>query len=190
MSIQDIGIPIDLSRGTYNNTIYKNDTLQLAELGIDADSNVVYTDNGFWESEPIVIRDKVTAFKNVARTVHVSGGASFKIYVRTSDDGYTWGSYIEVDPNGTIQNTPERYAQIKIEITAEKVNANFFIDKFDETGKYNNKFVNSDKGVLELKKNYQYEMKQDTSYQGEGMVLRTQAPNSKFQKIDRMSLII
>lgn len=185
MAVQEIGIVIELNVGTYNNTVYKNDRLQLVEKGVDGEGNIIYVDSGYWESEPIAINDKVASFKNVAKTVYTVGGATYKTYVKTSPDGFVWSDYIEVDPTGTINNSPDRWAKIKIEIFSEKVLSNFYVDQFDEVGKYSNEYLNTDGGVLSLKKVYSHKMEKVN----DNGVFRTQViERSKFKKIDSLKV--
>lgn len=184
MTIQEIGIVIDLDVGTFNNTVYKNDRLQLAERGVDGDGNIVYVDTGYWESEPIAINDRIASFKNVATTVSTVGGATYKMYVKTSPDGFVWDNYIEVDPTGTIKNTPDRWAKIKIEIFSEKGLSNFYVDNFYEVGKYNN-YLNTENGALSLKKKYNYKMTKTQESNSGSLHVQT-ILRSKFKKIDKI----
>lgn len=185
MSIQEIGIPIDLSKGSFTNTIYKDAKLQLVQQGVDGDGRPVYMDNGYWESDNIVINDKIQAFKNVVKTISVVGGAIYKIYTKTSDDGFTWGTYAETASDGTVNSLPAKYAKIKIELLAERQDSNFFIDKFDVADRYVNELVNSESGVLELKKTYNFDM-QKTSQDADGVMFLQPIAKTKFKKIDSL----
>jgi hypothetical protein len=187
MAIQEIGIVIDLSRGTFNDTVYQNNKLQLVETGIDSDGKIVYKSTGYWESEPILVQDKITAFKNVVKTMTVTGGATYKIYVRTSQDGILWGAYVEVAADGSIINEPEKYAMIKIEIFASKGAANFIIDNFSVAGKYSNEYVNSSSGVLELKKEYVNDM-ENVSEDATDVIFISEVNKTKFKKINTISV--
>jgi len=157
MAIQEIGIVIDLTKGTFNNTINKNNKLQLVEVGVDRNGKIVYKESGFWESEPILIQDKVASFKNLARTIETVGTAKYNAYTRTSEDGFTWSEYEAVASDGTIASLPARYAMIKIELFATKADAEFIVDGFDGSKVYDNEFV-STAGALALKKNYTFPM--------------------------------
>lgn len=186
---QEIGIVIDLSKGTFNNTVYKNGNLQLIEVGVDSNGNTVYADSGWWESENILIQDKIQSFKNVVKTSVTTGGATCKIYTKTSDDGFIWTDYVEVNPDFTVNSPVAKFAKIKIEIFAGKINSNFYVDKFEDPLKYNNEYVNSDNGVLELKKTYSYQMNRDENFTEEGFIFRRFIEKSKFKKIDRINVI-
>lgn len=183
MAIQEIGIVIDLSRGTFNNTIYKDGRLQLAQRAVDGDGRTIYFDTGYWESEAILIQDKIAAFKNVVRTTHIAGGAAHRVYVKTSDDGFTWSEYIELASDNSVVNVPAKYAKIKIEIIPEKVDSNFYVDKFEEKSKYVNEFTNSEAGILELRKQYGFTLENSVD---KPQFFRAKIPNSKFKKIDQI----
>lgn len=183
-TIQDIGIVIDLSKGTYSNTIYKDGKLQLIELTKDDDGRPIYANYGYWESEPIVIQDKIRAFKNLVKNVVATGNAEYKTYVQTSEDGFSWNEYVETAADGTISNAPAKFSRIKIEFFPESLNANFFFDKFDEVGKYDNELTNSDKGVLELKKKYSGLMEDDA----ENLLFRKMISSSDYKKINKIKV--
>ncbi|WFR62121.1 hypothetical protein P9222_28325 [Paenibacillus amylolyticus] len=91
MAIQEIALDIDLSVGVFQDTIVEDQKLKLRVLSQDADGNSIYPAKGSWESAPIRIQDKIASFKGVAASVDVMGGASYKIYWTTSEDGFGWG---------------------------------------------------------------------------------------------------
>ncbi|MFX3647604.1 MAG: hypothetical protein ACE3K2_27350 [Paenibacillus sp.] len=185
MAIQEIALDIDLSIGVFQDTIVEDQKLKLRVLSQDADGNSIYTANGSWESTPIRIQDKIASFKGVAANVDVMGGASYKIYWTTSEDGFEWGAYEEIIADVTAPKSPAKYAKVKIEIFAEKEYSNFYIDDFKEKGKYSNPFIESDAGSLGLKKTYQLNMERaaDTPT---GILLRQKVENMKFKKVDRI----
>lgn len=187
MSVQEIGIVIDLSKGTFTNTQYKDGALQLMPRMNDGDGKIIYADYGYWESEEILIQDKIASFKNVVRTITATGSASFKIYVKTSNDGFTWGSYILVPANGTVSNAPLKYAKIKIEIFSDKVDSNLYFDKFNDANKYANSFVNDTSNYLELKKDYKEPMV--VSNASVGFIGVKTISKSNLKRIDSISLV-
>lgn len=91
MAIQEIALDLDLSVGVFKDTIYQAQKLKLRELSQDADGNSIYPGNGSWESTPFRIQDKIASFKGVAASVDIAGGAAYKIYWSTSEDGFEWG---------------------------------------------------------------------------------------------------
>lgn len=178
-----------MGQGNYNNTIFQDGKLQLIKLGIDENNQVIYADSGFWESAPILIQDKITAFKNVAKSIVTpTGDGSYKIYVRTSENGSTWGGYIEINEDGSINNPPAKYAMIKIEITAGRDNVSLLIDDFEQEGKYLNEFIESEEGYLKLKKNYELPMSV-VSQDEEGVIFSRTIENSTFLKIDSIGFL-
>ncbi|MBN3522256.1 hypothetical protein [Paenibacillus apiarius] len=187
MATQEIGLPIKFETGTFNNTIVKNGKLQLAELKQDEKGNIVYAPYGSWESQLILIQDKITSFKRIAKSIEVNGEATYKIYTKSSEDGTTWTEYEEIDDtDGSIHSPAAKYAKVKVEIIPPLVDATFTVDEFTDAGKYSNEFVNSDNGVLELKKHYRYKYAKDESWQDEGVILRRKIPHSKLKKIDSL----
>lgn len=185
MAIQEIALDIDLSVGVFKDTIYQAQKLKLRELSQDADGNSIYPGNGSWESIPIRIQDKIASFKGVAAKVDVVGGASYKIYWSTSEDGFEWLEYEEVSANSAVSQYPAKYVKVKIEIFAEKKYSNFYIDDFNKKDKYSNPYIESDSDSLSLKKLYQLNMEL-ASGTPTGMVLRQKVENTKFKKLDRI----
>lgn len=183
MAIQEIVLDMDLSIGVFQDTIFQDQKLKLRELSQDADGNSIYPAKGSWESTPIRIQDKIASFKGVAASVDIVGGASYKIYWSTSEDGFEWGAYEEILADVTAPKSPAKYMKVKIEIFAEKEYSNFYIDNFNQKGKYNNTFVESDSGSLGLKKIYQLNMERASDTPA-GIVLRQKVENTKFQKVD------
>ncbi|MEK4074090.1 hypothetical protein MHI01_09300 [Paenibacillus sp. FSL M7-0656] len=183
MAIQEIALDIDLSIGVFQDMIFQDQKLKLRELSQDADGNSIYPANGSWESTPIRIQDKIASFKGVAASVDIAGGAAYKIYWSTSEDGFEWGAYEEILADVTATKAPAKYMKVKIEIVAEKEYSNFYIDEFNQKGKYSNPFIESESGSLGLKKIYQLNMER-ASDTPTGMVLRQKVENTKFQKVD------
>ncbi|RXZ78218.1 hypothetical protein EBB07_29630 [Paenibacillaceae bacterium] len=184
-NVQEIGIEIDLSSGTFINTVYKDNMLQLVSDGQDADGNSIYAETGEWESEIILIKDKIKAFKNVVKTAHKSGNAYTVIYTQSSEDSFEWTNYVEVGEGYEIFSPAQKYARIKVVFYAEKVNANFFVDDFKNSNKFNNEFTNYDDGKLELKKDYTYKMLKTVEYD-EGCVYVKRVQVNDFKKIDKI----
>lgn len=186
MSIQEIGFVIDLTRGTFVNTTNKDGKLQLTEMGLDANNKIIYAKQGYWESTPIVIQDKIKAFNKLVKSISIAGNASFKNYVRVSDDGYVWDDYIEVDANNTITNdSTKKYAMIKIEIFGGEGEIDIVIDDFLQPGVYDTDFVDGSNGLslIKDKKNF---MVEDPSHIGNGKLFTHSVVKSDFKKINRI----
>ncbi|CAH8772306.1 hypothetical protein [Paenibacillus dendritiformis] len=184
----EVIIPVDLAAGTFTNTAIKDGKLQLKELKKDDEGNIVYAPSGSWESLPIVIQDRFAAFQRMTQTVDVKGAADYKLYIRYSADSITWTEYAAIDTTaGNLDSAPfAKYAQLKIEFIPALHAAAFTVDDFTETAKYTNEWVNSDEGVLELKKHYRYKYERDESWKDEGVLLRKRIPNGKMKRIDSL----
>lgn len=161
--IQEIGIPIDLSKGVFINTVYKDGALQLVEEGVDDLGQIVYAAKGEWESDPILIKDKIKAFKNVVKSIVATGAASMITSVATSDDGITWSDYIETDSEGKILNTGvKKFAKVKIELFASKNHSEGIVDSFT-SNEYRNEYVELLNSQLKLKKEYALDFVNDSN---------------------------
>ncbi|WP_342423192.1 hypothetical protein [Paenibacillus sp. FSL E2-0178] len=188
MATQEIGIPLDLSLGTHNNTEFLNGKLQLVEIA-KADSGIsIFPPEGYWISEVIRIADKVTHFKYIAKTL--TGTGNYTIYTQSSQDSFTWTDWEQVSiTTGAITTPVGYYARVKIVISPIRSNETFTIDGFDVNGKYNNSYINSTSGVLELKTVYANKYDLDTTWTSEGKMMSGNIPKSSFKKIDKLSLL-
>ncbi|OME53964.1 hypothetical protein BSK59_15395 [Paenibacillus odorifer] len=188
MATQEIGIILDLSNGIFTNTQYVEGKLQLVNVGLDGDENIIFASKGDWESETMLIKDKVASFKNVVKTIIVSGNATTKVYTKSSDDGFVWTDYVSTNDDGSINSPAKKYARIKIEIIAGFVDANFYIDKFEDSDKYSNDFMNFGNGELSLKKDYTYQMENNIEFVGVGKIFSRKVPKSKFKKLNSIQI--
>lgn len=185
MAIEEIGLDIDLSMGVFNNTIYQDQKLRLTEQGRDANGNVIFASSGSWESNAILILDKFASFKGISAKINSASGSVYKIYWSTSDDGFQWTEYEEVQEQDAVPKAQAKYAKVKIEIIAEKQESSFYIDSFLETGKYSNPYVESDSGELRLKTKYALKMGQ-TAVTSSGVVYQQKVERTKFKKMDQI----
>lgn len=185
---QEIGIPIDLTRGTFVNTEIKNGKLQLREVSIDDDGNSIFVDAGYWESEMIDIKDKFTAFIKVTKDIIIKGKGTYKIFTQSSTDSIAWTDYVEINyADGSILSPVGLFARIKIEITAKRINSTRTVDDFNEKGKYTNDYLNTSNGYLEFKKNYVLGGVKDEIWTNEGKVFSSLVKRTKFKKINSLS---
>ena len=91
MATHEIGFPIDFSTGTHDRTmVTAGGSLQLEEVGAG-----VYINQGVWTSEVLKLDGKYTSLENLALTATVGEEESYKAYTRTSDDGLSWGDYVD-----------------------------------------------------------------------------------------------
>lgn len=183
MAIQEIGIPIDASRGTFHNTVFKDGKLQLVEVAQDIINEPVYVQDGYWISENIKLIDKFKSFKNFIKTAIGSG--IYKILTQSSTDGYTWTEWKEINyEDGSILSPNGSWARVKIEITANKVDSQIVVDHFNDVSKFGNDFIDSSDGHLGLKKKYIYVMS-DT--ENENIYVK-HVEKTKFKKIDKIRI--
>lgn len=185
---QEIGIPIDLSKGNFIDTEIRDGKLQLKLLATDDSGNGIYPDTGYWESEVIAIKDKIKAFKRISKNIEVKGTGTYKIYTRSSPNQSFWTPYVEINSDSTINSPPDSFAQVKIELFATRTDATRTIDDFNKNGKYDNKYVNSSGGFLELKKDYGLTGVRNESWVGEGVLFSTLIEKSKFKKINKLGI--
>ncbi|MEK4427851.1 hypothetical protein MHB54_01180 [Paenibacillus sp. FSL M7-0802] len=190
MAITEIGIPIDLTKGKYENTIYKDGKLQLVELQKSDTGKIVYASNGSWQSEIIYIADKIKAFEKVVKNTIVSGTTStFKISTQSSIDGTEWSPYVEVGTDGSVQSPTNTYARIKIELFSSPTeNLIFTVDDFNDNH-YDNAFLNTSQDYLEMKRSYILDYVKDSAWTEDGQLHRVTIDKSIWKKIDSLSSV-
>ncbi|MNJ67532.1 hypothetical protein D3C77_637150 [compost metagenome] len=111
-------------------------------------------------------------------------GATYKIFTSSSNDRSVWSAWEEIDyADGTIKSPKNSYAKVRIEIKSTMSDEIVTVDDFTVVGKYNNEFVNSDKGVLELKRIYEYEMNALPSNESISTKLITRNNFNKINKV-------
>jgi hypothetical protein len=189
-TIVDVGIPIDLSKGIFNNVELVDGKLQLSERETLPNGKKRYYEFGFWESEVIDLVDAFKDFDRIVANITNYTNDQITIYTRTSSDGFSWTSYIPLNSDNTIASPIGRYIQIKVSFTAGITDEIATVDDFnsgDESKFEPNDFVQFD-GKLSLKKNYEYTMTKDNSWSEEGSLFRQVIPKSKFKKIDTIQV--
>ncbi|MGR6760455.1 hypothetical protein ACU1JV_01235 [Paenibacillus sp. T2-29] len=188
--VSEIGIPLELSKGKYENTVYKDGKLQLVELQKSDTGKIVYASSGSWQSEMIYIADKIKAFEKVVKNTIVNGTSStVKIYTQSSDDGIEWSPYIEVGTDGSVQSPTNTYARIKIEMFSSPTeNLTFTVDEFNDNH-YDNAFLNTSNDYLEMKRSYILDYVKDSAWIEDGQLHRATIDKSIFKKVDSLSSI-
>lgn len=157
--IQEIEIPLDLSQGTFYNTEYRDGFLQLKRVRISDNENEVFYPFGYWESDDSFMKDKVSAFKRLASDRVIVKNGTYRILTASSPDRSNWTPWNEINgESGEIISPVNQFAKVRIEITSSHHLEVITTDDFSVQGKYNHPFVNSDEGVLELKKKHHLEM--------------------------------
>lgn len=190
MAIQELDIPINLSLGEFKKTVYKDDKIQLIELGRDINNKPIYEKYGEWTSETIRLKDRFKSFKNLVKTMTGTNG-EYKIFTQSSLDSYIWTDWQEINyETGNILSPLGLFARIKIEITAIEIESEIVIDQFKDLEEFDNKFIDNSNGYLELKKKYEFEMVKNNVRQGndqDHVYIKT-VPNSRFKKIDKIRI--
>lgn len=185
MATKDEKIIVDLSQGTFVDTIYKNGALQLVEIGIDSLGQIVYADSGHWISSIITYPDKFKEYKNMEFTPVIQEGAAYKISVSSSDNMAIWSDYVEIDSEKKILNEKSSYVRIKIELFASKAHSEMVVDSFTTNGYNNDQIIIAD-GKLKFKKIQTLRSVLDTS--SNPNVLVTSVSKSSFKKINSLTL--
>jgi hypothetical protein len=184
-----IGFTVDLSKGTFNNTVFDEEmnVLRLLEVAEDESGNTVYSNSGDWISDVIDLKGSFTEFNNLIKSVALSG--SYKIFTRTSSDSEVWDDWEEISESNDIVSEPKRYIQLKVEIYGQLSDSTFVLDDFNGSAEFDNAYVNYDSGVLELKKVYERDMTIDDSWTEDGYLFRKKILIDEFKKINSLKLI-
>lgn len=190
-TIIDIGIPIDLTKGVFNNVEIVNDKLQLSEREVLPNGKKRYYEFGFWESEVIDLVDVFKDFDKIVANIINKTNDKIAIYTRTSSDDLSWTNYVPINQDNTIASPIGRYIQIKVTFTAGETDELIIVDDFnngDEVKFTPNEFVSFD-GKLGLKKEYEYDMLKDINWTDAGTLFRQVIKKSKLKKIDSISIV-
>jgi hypothetical protein len=183
--VQEIGIPIDLSKGEFNGTIFKDGKLQLLENGVDDLGQVVYVANGYWISNIVNIQNKFHAFKNVVKNLVKEGDASCLVSVSTSENGTSWSPFVYTDENGSIVNEGvSKYAKVKIELFGSLNLSEMFVDH----SKYVSEFIDYQNNGVKIKHDYEYQMTKDNTWSEDGTLHRKLITRSDWAKIGRLQV--
>lgn len=193
MTIETIGVPIDLKKGIHSNTELVDNKIQLKKLSATYDKTAnIYTDEGFWLSDIIDLADKYTSLGNLAITNISTGSSTYKAYTRTSDDNIVWSDFIEIQAvTGRMMSPPQRYVQVKLSFNGSISNREEMIYDFveSESAKFkDNDYVKFD-GNLQLKKEFQYTMSKDANWTSEGTVFKKKIENTKLKRIDSINFV-
>lgn len=182
---QEIGIPIDLSSGEFQGTVYKDGVLQLIEVGVDDLGQIVYAEKGSWISDPIPIQDKIQAFKNVVRSIVEDAGTTIITSVAVSDDGFNWSEYVRVGTDGKILNAEvKRFAKVKVELFASLNSSEMLVDP----KKYESEFIDTSNGIR-IKRKYSWDMTKDDTWSDEGSLHRKKITRDDWARIDKISVV-
>ena len=185
MATHEIGFPIDFSTGTHDRTMATaGGSLQLEEVGTG-----VYTNQGVWTSEVLKLDGKYTSLENLALTATIGVGQSYKAYTRTSDDGLSWGEYVEINyGTGKMQSVPKVYVQVKVELFSGTTTSTpiLYSGFATQSEILENEFVQSESG-LRLRTNYNYTMNNE-AWVETGDLHRYTIDRLKYKRIDSINI--
>lgn len=184
---KEIGISFGVDKGIYENTEIVGGVLKLKRL---KNSDVLYENIGYWESEVLDAVDKFRDYDKLAITKQQFTDDLYKVETRTSDNGVSFNDYIAITVGGSIISPKKRYIQIKITLYVGKVVENEVVSDFSsptDASNWDSEFINTEIG-LQLKTNYSYEMAKDDSWTDEGTLFRQPIQNIKFKRINTLEL--
>ncbi|MFF3150610.1 hypothetical protein ACFVRU_55190 [Streptomyces sp. NPDC057927] len=193
MTTKDFGIDIDFLNGTFAKTELNGTSLELKRITETYDKlNLVYNNEGYWLSNVIDLVDKYTELKNlsISRTLS-SDKVKYRAYTRVSSDGFIWDEFLEIDySTGKMKSENKRYLQIKLELTGEKDEYReiaLTFNKTDTSRIKENALVDLDNS-LKLKRNFNYKMSRDDSWNDSGKLVSRIITKGTFKKIDSINL--
>lgn len=178
---KEIGLPIN-NEGTFVNAIVKDDTIQ-----ISTKSNGLLNSDGTWTSRTIDIGDKFREFGKLLTSNSSTGNGRIEVSTRTSSDSVTYEEWRLVSSEGDITSTKNRYIQIRIKLIADigELNDVITVEKINE----NNEFTEVLDGVIQLKREYEFDMTKDTSWSSEGQLFRKPVIRSEWTRLDYLEVI-
>lgn len=177
-----IGINIG-TEGTFSNTELIDSKIQLR---IEKQSPLEYFKVGTWTSNIVDIGDN---FKDYGKVIISSTGdttTKIKTFTRSSSDGVNFGQWMELTEDGYINSLKNRYIQVRIELHAGSILTTVILtnDSYIE----NNSFTENKENVLQLKRDYQFDMSLDSSWVDTGSLHRYKIDRREWLKIDRMEV--
>lgn len=193
MAVQNIGFPIDFTKGSFKNVEFLNNKLTIKKIGTTTHGDI-YSEQGEWISEVIDLVDNYTSLENLAINSVVDLTKSiYKVYTRTSEKNVVWEDYRQIDSvTGKMMSTKNRYIQVKIEFIGKKESVVTIADEFDvdSNGNYEkNDYLIIDDN-LKIRRDFNGAMDVDSAWNEDGHILRKFIPKkSQLKKIDKISVI-
>lgn len=179
---KQIGINLELS-GTHNNTELIDGFIQLKPTLVNGVTT--YPTSGFWISNVINIGDNFNEYDNLVSNIINDGDSKTKIFTRSSQNGISFGDWIEVGGSNEINSIKNQYIQIRIELTPGELNnaVNYDLSKFfSEYAEYSQNSV-------KLKKEFETEMLLDDSWTSNGFLYRKEVKRIEdWQRIDNINV--
>lgn len=186
---EEIGTEIDLSKGKYVNTEYKDGKVALKIRDYTVDGEPIYYEEGYYESEVIDMIGKFSDFKHVARNIETPENGSYEIMTKSSEDNRDWDDYVPLQPDTDLIDSPvARYVQIKVILYASRErDTRTALDFKPEDEKmfernYNVKFNNK----LTLDFSPSMNMDYDDTWDDEGHLFRLRLNSNDVKRIDSL----
>lgn len=187
--VRELGLELDLSRGTFYRTEYRDGALQLAQVGVSDAGHEIYYESGYWESEDSFLKDRVAAFSKVSESSVVIKNGTFKVMTASSPDRVTWTEWQEAAADtGEIQSPVNTYAKVRIELRSAKTVESFTVDDFKDAAKYSNPYLDYSNGSLNSKRDYPSTMNVDSSWTGSGKVYSGSVDRVNLSRVDRLAV--
>lgn len=186
-----IGLQFGVS-GTFVDCELVDGKVQLKSISQDSSGNNIYANSGTWTSEIIDIGDNFNAYGKLFASEVKQGDSSIKLETRTSSDGNNFEEWQEVSSDGTINSTKNKFIQVKVTFYVGYGDLNFYISQGnnadDAKNVFNNDFIDTSNGIT-LKRDYEFNMTKDTSWNSEGELHRKLITRNEWSRIDKMNVL-
>lgn len=177
-----IGINLELS-GTHSNTELIDGFIQLKPTLINGVTT--YPQTGFWVSNVINIGDNFNDYDNLVSNIVNDGDSSAKIFTRSSQNGITFGDWIEIGTSNEINSQKNQYVQIRIELTSAESNSAVVFD----LSKFSSEYAEFTNGSVKLRKEFETEMVLDDSWTSDGFLYRKEVRRIEdWERIDKLNV--
>lgn len=187
---KEIGIDIGIDRGVFDNTKIEDDSLIL-DYEVGDNDEKIYSKEGSWTSDIVDLVDKFKEYDKVVLSKEIPDGTNYAISVRVSDDGNNFGEYTATAPDGSFLLETKRYVQVKISLFAgfeAKIVSYDFNSEEDVNQWEDNSYIETTGGSLKLKRNYTFNMSEDTAWSEEGKLHRKLIQRNQWKKIDSLEV--
>src|SRR5690625_3674326 len=101
---KEIGIDMGIGIGTFVNTEYVNDAIQLKRKEGNINNKPIYEMERYWESEVVDLVDKFREYDNIALAKTQEVKDIYSIETRVSDDGINFEEYVATTPDSKVQS--------------------------------------------------------------------------------------
>lgn len=180
---KSIGIKLELG-GFHSNTELIDGVLQLKP--IITNGILTYSDFGEWTSEVIDIGDNFLNYDRVILTQNNEGNSFVSASTRTSEDGITFNSWLELDSENNIISEKNRYIQIKITFTPDVTVENKTINKSEYINEYS---TYTDEQDVVLTNEISFRMIEDSTWTEDGSLYRKAITKSEWMMLNKLNVV-